>query len=380
MGNVLLFAPVMLLATGPDAPPAPTRNPTLSLEVTGVNSVPLRNGPTSEISAVPGQVLTASVFCRDWSPDGEKLRGYQAMVDHNSFISGRVGTIRPVAFDETSAKMIQNKENAFIDERHPRYLFPGLKTIAIVDRISPSYRFMGVVQDGDDAILSPQDGTKYYCGTVRLQVSDDAHGTFTIRLNEAGWASVLNAPESKKIIPLDFEHLTVHVLAEAPRIVSTEPPNGAIDARWPARAGGEAAGGWKQIRFTFGGDAAKLTAADFRVEDGSSDPPRIERLLSEGQIVTIVLSRLISAGTWTSITHIPSNAGIRVAALPGDVNSDGVLDPSDIGALVDEPGTAGALPGYRADVDRDGKSGVGDALRVIDLLNDPDVYRIRLNK
>ena len=52
------------------------RVPTLSLEAIAINGKPLGDHPKTQINASPGDIITAEVYIRDWSPDGEWIVYY----------------------------------------------------------------------------------------------------------------------------------------------------------------------------------------------------------------------------------------------------------------------------------------------------------------
>jgi len=354
------------------------QNPTFSLEAIAVNSRPLER-PTDHVTVSPGDVLTLHIFIRDWSPDGQQMRAYQAQADSEAYSSGSEGTIKPVDFETTSKVGVENKANGFIDTSNPMYVHAGMPTIAMVDTITPGYRWLSVLQDRDDSPTSPQDGTKYYVGTLNAQVSNEARGTFSLGFYEDPGSSVLRDSDGLEITPLDFERLTVEVTEGAPvlRILSSDPQTGAIDARQPLPQG-KTARGLDTIDLTFNTDTATLSADDLRIEDGSANPPRIKRVESNGTTARLVLDRGIRSGVWTTISHERSNTGIRIGYLPGDVSNDGALGVQDLLALIDRPEGAEPLPLYRADIDRDGVLGITDVLRLIELLAEPNAYRMSL--
>ena len=136
--------------------------------------------------------------------------------------------------------------------------------------------------------------------------------------------------------------------------------------------------GLDTIDLVFSGDTARLTTDEFTIEDGSTDPPRIKRMKSKGNVATLVLDRGIRSTVWTRISHPRSNTGIRIGYLPGDVNNDGALGVEDLLELTDRPPDAEPLPLYRADIDRDGTRTVNDVLCLIELLAEPGAYRMKL--
>jgi hypothetical protein len=354
------------------------QNPTFSLEVTEVNSAPLER-PVSHIQASPGDVMMVRIFARDWSPNGERMRAYQAQIDYESYTSGSQGSIKPKDYAITSEVGLENQENGFIDVADPMYAHFGLATVAIVDTVTWGYRWLSVVIDPNDAGTCPKQETKYYCGTLNLEISDDAQGSFTMRLDEDPGASAMHDINSIVIAPLDFEPLTIDVVGNVVtlRVISSDPPSGAIDARQPSHHG-QPAGGWDTVELTFNTDGLNPTVADFAIDDGSASPPRIRRVESKGAVVTMALEGGIRAGRWTTITFKASGTGTRIGYLPGDVDNDGRISVHDMQALVGRPEGAAARPLYQLDIDRNGLSGVSDALRLIDLFAAPGAYRATL--
>lgn len=367
--------------------PAETdRKPTFSLEAVAVNKIPVVGGATRELTVGPGDVLTLDIFLRDWSVKNEKLRAYQAAFDFVSYTSGTSGSIKPVDFDNTTAKGEENPQNAFIDDKHPKYLFQHSRNrLPIVDTITHGYRWMNVVIDPAEAIVANQDGTKFYCGTAQMKVSDDAAGTFKLKLLEDPSDSMLRdeTNQNNPIGPIHFEHLKVHVVPGAGglRVVKADPPSGAIDARRPVDRKGGPAGAWDRASLTFTNDATALKASDFEVTDGSGSPPEIRQVIPSGSTLTVVLSQPIRPGAWTTISHRASKTGVALGCLPGDVNADGVTDARDVLALIETPKTEEVPPLYQLDVDGDGSVKLADAIRIIEVLADPqNRYRPRLNK
>lgn len=360
----------LLVAWAPAQEPERKHEAVFSLEVVAVNGNPLPGGPASEISASPGDVLTARIFVRDWSADGVKLRAYQASLDARGYTSGYEGTICAVDFEKTTAVNLENRENAFVDPNDPQFVFFGLQNFAITDSVSASHRWLGALIDTSDSRLAPQDGTKYYCGTVRLKVSDKARGPFTLRLQEAPWASTLRGPENKQVLGLSFEPLKIDVGVLALRILSSDPPSGAIDAR--------SAGGWNRILFRQNGAETEIAKEDFRIDDGTATPPQIKNIQRVGSLITLELDRRITRGIWTTITHISSATGARIAYLPGDVDNDGATTSRDVSTIIDWAKSSNELPLYRADIDGDGAYTVRDAVRLVELLAEPGTYRARL--
>jgi hypothetical protein len=163
-----------------------------------------------------------------------------------------------------------------------------------------------------------------------------------------------------------------------PQILSSEPPDGAIDARQPSEPDGANPTGWGAIDITFDhlGTAFEVTAAEIEVTEtgGDESPPDIagvEQIIAEdSHTITVTLADPIEPGAWTCFTHQPSGTGTCLGYLPADADGDGTSSPADILALVDALNNVGGPhPVWSSDIDRDGDTGPADILRLIDLLN-----------
>lgn len=345
------------------APGIPAQTPTFSIEAAEVNGTELPQGPDSEVTVSPGDIVTALIFIRDWSPNGEKLRSYQATLDSDTFATGDAGTVQPVGYGNPN-----NTTNSFIDESRPDYIHHGLHTLPVADTSPGSYRWIDVLFNAEEGPVSKQDGRKYYCGTVRLQASADAHGTFKLALATNPSSTLIVDPANAVIKPLALEPLLVQVEADSGwlRIQSSDPPNHSVDARAVAKRGTTCA--WNSIRLKSSGDASGVTADDFVVDDGSDRPPRIQDFQANGSTVELRLDRGIAPYRWTKITHRPSATSVRIGCLPGDVNNDSVTDGRDLLALVETLNGKNPGPVHRTDIDNDGKLGSQDLARLIDIL------------
>lgn len=358
--HVFLWSICLLWAAFPGSVRA--AEPMFSLEATEVNGAPLADGASSQIRVGPGDIVTAQILLRDWSPDGQRLRSYQATLDPDSYASGDGGTIQPVALGEGP----ENPQNAFIDETHPRFIHRGKHIFPIVDVTSPGYRWMGVLFNEKDSMTSPQDGSKFYCGTVRLKVSADASGVFEMKITEDPTLTLIVDPSNTPIVGLATEPLLIDVVPAGDwlRIQESDPPNGAVDAR----AAKGAACAWQSIRVSSTGDAAGLKREDFVVDDGTNQPPRIREMQPNGSTVELIFDRGISPGRWTRVVHPASGSSARISCLPGDVNNDAVIDGRDVLALLETLNGRAKRPIYQTDINADGTLDARDLTRLIDLL------------
>ena len=159
----------------------------------------------------------------------------------------------------------------------------------------------------------------------------------------------------------------------ATRIVSSDPPDGAIDARTPLAKDGARPVGWSEILLEFDGAAGCLQTDDFSTtqEGGALSAPAIVSAEQTGtNQLRITFDRPIEPKAWTTITYIVSGTSVRLGYLPGDVNGDRISAPVDILDLVDFlNGVGPSRPIWSSDIDRSGLAAPADILQVVDLLN-----------
>lgn len=337
--------------------------PMFSVDAYEVNGVAIPNGPASKITIAPGDVVTAKIMIRNFSPYGQKLRAYQAQMNPDGYKSGTKGTLQPVGHNPGT----NNDANAFIDQKDPNYIHKGLASIPLVDSAKEGYRWLNVLLNYEESPVSTQDSKKFSCGTVKLVASPDAEGVFKISLVEEGFASGILDPANEPIVPLGFEPLMVEVKSGVKwlRIESSDPVNGSVDGRITP---GKSEPVWNSVVLQFNGVVGNATAADFEVQDGSNSPPTISKVEVSDAQVLITLDKGIRAGAWTMIKHRASSSVTRIGRLAGDVSSDGRCDANDLAALIDGLNGAAKLTSYQADLDGDGTIGIRDSLRMIDLL------------
>ncbi len=344
-----------------------TATPTYSLEAIAVNEIPIPGGPISRVTISHGDILTAQIFIRDWSPNEEKLRAYQVKLDDSSYASGEQGVIQPVDFQMNTDK----DPNAFIDEADPKWIHRGRPTIPLTDSASAGYRWLSVLLDPQNGPVSRQDGKKFSCGTVKLTPSDNAKGTFSLGFVEDAYVSGLITPDNQQITPINYERLTVELepTSRWGRIVSSDPPDGSIDAR-TLKDSKAARTPWSTVRLTFNSDCSRITSKDLKIADGSAKPPQIKAVMCEGSTLTVTLDRPIGLGAWTTITHPSSSTGPRLGRFPGDVDNNGTADTRDVLTLLDAVNGIRHLPEYQVDIDGDGKLGTADVLLVLDVITE----------
>lgn len=166
------------------------------------------------------------------------------------------------------------------------------------------------------------------------------------------------------------------------QIVSSFPPDGAVDARQPSEFDGSGVDGWRHIELTFDGDVSRLGIEDFAITQhhplrGIEPGPAIDALTIEGpDAVTLSLSEPIEPGAWTVITRVANGRQLCLGYLPGDVDQNGTSAASDIGSLIDCLNeVAGPCEPWKCEMRRLGDCSGKDIARLIDLLNGSGAYR-----
>lgn len=167
-----------------------------------------------------------------------------------------------------------------------------------------------------------------------------------------------------------------------PTIISSYPPNGAIDAR--GYTTDPNVSGFKDVTLYLSQMLDSLNSSDFSVSSSNSGsaPSVMVYLAPDRQGMrtnqaVASLSRSLNAGERIRITHKPSNSSVCLGFLPGDVNQDGRFTSTDIAGLRSLVGTAdGATkPLWQTDINRDGVFNQTDVTRAGELLSDPSAIK-----
>jgi hypothetical protein len=215
------------------------------------------------------------------------------------------------------------------------------------------------------------DGTKYSCGTMHMRVSDDASGTFRIKLYDNPDLTMMINVNNEPIPFVQFEPLVLNVATagEWLRIRSSSPASGSVAAQLLTKD--QKACSWDFIRLTSAGQASSLKIEDFEVADGTGSPPRIGRIEMDPKnpgTAILRFTRGIAPGRWTKIIHKASQSSASIGCLPGDVNSDAVLNGRDVTALIEVLNGQRRLASEQTDLNGDGKTTTADLASLVDLL------------
>lgn len=164
------------------------------------------------------------------------------------------------------------------------------------------------------------------------------------------------------------------LVSPCPYVISSDPPNGAIDARQPHAIDSILpALGWNFIRLNFSGPIFNiLEPSDFSISsvgNFAESPEIVSVQWITFSSLLLSFDKPIPPGFWTEITHLCSGSSTRLGYLPGDANSNGFCSPIDILDLINALNGVTTNPIYSTDLNRSGAGEPSDILRLIDLLN-----------
>ncbi len=164
-------------------------------------------------------------------------------------------------------------------------------------------------------------------------------------------------------------------LETSSRFVSSVPPACSVDARTPHHVENEAIRyGWNSFDLQFNFLPAQIPAGMFSLAqlDSNQIAPQIATTsLINPNTVRVNLSSPIQAGAWTCLQDNISGAKACFGYLPGDVNGDGITNPVDILAIINNLNgqIQPPYPSWQSDINRSGSSEPSDILGLIDVLN-----------
>ncbi len=359
------------------------QTPVISLEAESINGVAIPGGPVQSVNVNPGDVVELIFRARTWSGGGNSIRGYQFGVSYSDFVSGSSGNVLPADFHATTDPThvcpnqfpvgSTNGNNFFVTPSRTDYLFFGATAFATVSTTGCDY-FGAAATLGTPVADS---GGRKYLGTIRLKVSNDATGTFTVKPkpNTDGTGSYLSNQNDMEFSSL-LEGVTLN--AGTPLILlSSLPSNGAIDARQPHPISStNPLQGWNQVALNFSASAIGLSASSFEVSvvPAGGPVPSIVSVAPNGNSALLTFSAPIPSGKWTRIRHVASDTDTCLGFLPGDVANDRTASPVDILKEIDHLNGVENYQVYQVDIDRSGTANPADILRVIDLLNGADAF------
>ncbi len=413
----MFCACVSVLASGVVA------DPTISLKAIKINGGSI--APSGLIEVSPGDTIDTEFYASDWSPSGERLRAFQASIRRSSFSNGTRGTVLPLGWDRPAKSeddlccscdppdicpaeypvcdptgfcvgtTFDPTTGMLLDQNHPDWVFTcGLSPCSAI----PAVDYSGALMRFAGTLISPGDAALYvsppkYCGTLNLQVSDDACGDFVFDILPPT-NSTLTDEFSQLILPLVTEGLVVRVTSlgadpgqcSCGSIVESDPPNCTIDARQPTEPDGSNPQTWNSITLTFDcDDTATITdVANFAVTQNPpfGGNPGISGFVPSGNQLTINFDGSFNEQKWTCVQFDPAGGGDKVCfgVSPGDVDGSLLSELVDITAMVSCLNAPGSCTVYQCDSDRSSACASRDILREIDMLTGADTYPVYLGE
>lgn len=178
-----------------------TSNPVMSLVPTSASDPFVLQG-SHIIVPSGGTQVTLELLISGWTPD--LLRIYQGRILSSGYTSGSAGSLTPVGWPGTPSL------GAFIDTLRPDYTFAGVGSIPGVNTTTLDYEY-GATTIGTD-VADP--GTATYAGTLILDTSVDAEGTFTVGLDSDPAQTYLLDDTSTPISPITLSSALITVADE----------------------------------------------------------------------------------------------------------------------------------------------------------------------
>jgi len=178
----------------------------------------------NEITVSTGDTtVTLEIRIGGWDPDLDghpELDICQVSLDASGYTSGSTGSLSvariPCTTDDDcfTVSLCEDtgfcsiRASAFIDSEHPNFAYFGMQAITAVDVSQPDFRYGATVFMPGVGIADP--GEAKYFGTLILDVSPDATGTFTVALRDDS-GTFLTGADGQRIEPLDFSPALITV-------------------------------------------------------------------------------------------------------------------------------------------------------------------------
>ncbi|MCH7840887.1 MAG: hypothetical protein IID38_11730 [Planctomycetes bacterium] len=386
---------------------APAQGAMASLKAVEVNGVSLPSS-TNTVTVAPGDTILAQVFISGWGDEIDNVRIWQwGVLGEAGSTSGISGTILPLGFPDSP------DDGAFIDAGlactgGPNVGEPCVSSerdcdgpdlcdcidldfimcevpsapLCAVANVTLDYRYGCIVFDDVGAI---DDGRDFYVGSLILEVSKDACGTFTFAMDTEPDNNFLTSSTPEQTIHPLTEDLVIEV--ECDPTITCNPPNCSIDARYPNEPNDiNASLNWDELDITFapipdaGIDSVGCGSFSFRIVGGTVFEVSCTSVTTlDDDTVHVQLSRKILNGRWMCIKYNPGQPGANeccLMPLPADVNASRIPNGTDLLDLIDFfNGEGDPLAMWQCDIDRDGQCLLSDLTAEIDLLLGVGAFR-----
>ncbi len=344
----------------------PAGNVRVFMAPEGLHRVSPPLGPTYYLM-MPGETVRLMAWVED-SAAGELLGGYQVVVPMAGLpADDATGTVTYVDLPGAG-------DTIAIDALRSDWVYAGMMTASpeYVENTKQDYVSAAYLTPMGQAVDPGATGDIGYLCEFELAASPDSSGTFEFPFR------LIPAPGTGLLDPTggDFavnEYQPLIIVVGAPQPLFGEPPNGGTDPTGGPDVVGDQSGRDYVILY-LNGPAAALQIEDFAITVSGGIAPVVEEIIAEDTVATVRFDRPIPAGHCTLIKHIPSGWYTTLRSLPGDINGDGISNPSDIITLIDHLNGVLDTPlaDWQCDIDQSGACNGLDILAEIDLLNGGD--------
>jgi hypothetical protein len=390
------------------------------------------NPPLTAISnVIAGDLITLEARTRCFGnadvanqkePTAPVVHTYEIQFDCDSFYSGASGSIRTDGLNSfhdpngnccagnVQRNSVPRREDLFVDLNHPLFIFRGAEDDGYPQIGQLSYPSNSGFQCNNRVLraLSPPDVSysggsfcqqganqpEKYLASMRVRVSPDAAGTFTMCLEDLN-GPVIQGPDFARlfsftatggtsflIYPMLFECATITVECNT-LIAHSSLPNNPIDARQPSNLDGSGATGITMFDINTDPEKAGcLIPSHFTTTflgESTTGPSVSSTAFVDFDTATLGLSGPIPLATWTRVIKMnnaaPTESSVCLAYLPGDVNQSRTTDTADMQHLV------GCLNGtqvcgmHQGDLDRSNELTALDLARGMEILLGSQEFR-----
>ena len=384
----------------------PVRGATVSLKAVEVNGAALPS-PTNTVTVAAGDTILAKLFISGWDGEIEDVRIWQSgVLGKAGSISGIIGTILPLGFPDLP------NDGAFVDGGlactgganvgepcinsvnqcgapdlcdcvEPDFIMcdVGAVPICAVANVTLDYKYGCIIFDDVGAI---DDGRDFYVGTLILEVSKDACGTFTFAMDTVPDNNFLTSTIPEVTIHPLTEDLVIQVACDP--TITCNPPNCSIDARYPHDPSDSSASfNWDELDITFApipdAGVGNIGCGSFsvRTEGRIYEVDCLIVTTLDDDTVRVQLDTKLLNGGWMCIKYNAGQPGANeccLMPLPADVNASRTPTGTDLLDLIDFfNGEGDPLAMWQCDIDRDGQCLLSDLTAEIDLLLGTGAFR-----
>lgn len=289
-----------------------------------------------------------------------------------------------------STNLCDRNASALIEKSRPDNIFFGKATSEIIG-FSPigDIDFTGFLFNPlVDGVVD--NGTRKHLGSLILQASPTAGGTFTISYFKDSNATFVVSANAGILDGHVYEDLIINfppITANNCTMITTASPTDCdVDGRQPHDiASAVPAQGITSIDVTFSNPcnaATDLMASNFTLTltPAGGTPPTVTNVAGSGNTATLTLSAPIPPQKWTCVTsNTAPGSQTCVGFLPGDVNANLTANTADVTAAINSLNGTVPEPPIGTDTNRSSIHTAEDLVRLLDLFNGGGAYSPLLN-